>query len=132
MTDTRDDRSLGELFGELSRELSTLVRKELELARVELGSKASRVGARLGMVGVAAVIACAGLYAIVAGLVLLVITFGLSAWLSAMLVGVVVLAIGGFMAQQAISGLRQLDLTPTETVRTLKENAEWAKGQTTR
>ena len=40
----RDDRSLGELFAELAQETSTLVRQEVELARVELSQKAARVG----------------------------------------------------------------------------------------
>jgi len=132
MADVQDSRSIGELFADLSRELTTLVRKEIELARVELSNKAARVGARVGTIAVGAVVACAGLYAIVAGIILVVINFGMPAWGAALLVGVLVLIVGGLMAQQALSALRRENLTPTETVRTLKENAEWAKGQTTR
>lgn len=133
MADVRDDRSIGELFGDLTRELTTLVRKEIELARVELSAKAGRIGARLAMVVLGAVVALAGLLVIVAAVVLLVISLDIMPeWLATLLVGVIVLAIGGFLAQRALAALRQENLAPTETVRTLKENAEWAKGQTTR
>jgi len=133
MADVRDDRSIGELFSDLSRELTTLVRKEVELARVELSSKAGRIGNRLGMVALGAVVALAGLFTVVAGIVLLVIRLDIMAdWAAALLVGVIVLAVGGLLARQALNALRQENLAPTETVRTLKENAEWAKGQTTR
>ena len=133
MADAKDDRSIGELFGNLTRELTTLVRKEIELARVEMSAKAGRIGTRLGMVVLGAVVALAGLLVIVAGIVLLVINFDIMPeWAATLLVGVVVIAIGGLLAQQALNALRQENLAPTETVRTLKENAEWAKGQTTR
>lgn len=133
MADVRDDRSIGELFGDLSRELTTLVRKEIELARVELSAKAGRIGTRLAMVVLGAVVALAGLLVIVAAVVLMVINLDIMPeWAATLLVGVIVLAIGGFLAQRALSALRQENLAPTETVRTLKENAEWAKGQTTR
>jgi len=133
MADVRDDRSIGELFSDLSRELTTLVRKEVELARVELSAKMGRIGSRLGMVALGGVVALAGLFAVVAGIVLLVISFDIMPdWAAALLVGIIVLAIGGLLAQQAVNALRRENLAPTETVRTLKENAEWAKGQTTR
>ena len=133
MADVRDDRSIGELFSDLSRELTTLVRKEVELARVELTAKMGRIGSRLGMVALGGVVALAGLFAVVAGIVLLVISFDIMPdWAAALLVGIIVLAIGGLLAQQAVNALRRENLAPTETVRTLKENAEWAKGQTTR
>ena len=40
----REDRSIGELFAELSQKTTTLVRQEIELAKVEMSQKASRVG----------------------------------------------------------------------------------------
>ena len=42
MQQTRDDRSLGELFAELSRQTSTLVRQEMTLAKTEMSQKASQ------------------------------------------------------------------------------------------
>lgn len=58
-TDTGDrgrhrDQSLGELVGEISRDLSTLVRQELALAKAELAQTAKRAGAGAGLLAGAA------------------------------------------------------------------------------
>ena len=54
MQPTRDDRSLGELFAELSRETTTLMRQELALATTEMTHKASRVGKDIAFLAVGA------------------------------------------------------------------------------
>ncbi len=52
---TAGDRSLGELISEVTQDLSTLMRQELELAKAELQQSASRAGKGAGMLGGAAV-----------------------------------------------------------------------------
>lgn len=47
------DTSLGDLLGEVSRDLSTLMRQELELAKAELTQSATRAGKGAGFLGVA-------------------------------------------------------------------------------
>ncbi|MBW9095330.1 phage holin family protein [Microbacterium jejuense] len=47
------ETSLGELVGEVSRDLSALMRQELELAKAELSQSAKRAGAGAGLMGVA-------------------------------------------------------------------------------
>ena len=49
------DRSLGNLISEVTQDLSTLMRQELELAKAELQQSASRAGKGVGMLGGAAV-----------------------------------------------------------------------------
>src|SRR6478672_8893276 len=49
------DRSLGDLISEVTTDLSTLMRQELELAKAELQQSASRAGKGAGMLGGAAV-----------------------------------------------------------------------------
>ena len=49
------DRSLGELISEVTEDLSTLMRQELELAKAELQQSASRAGKGVGMLGGAGV-----------------------------------------------------------------------------
>ena len=44
MEPRKDDKSLGELFSELSRDTAELVRKEVQLARTEMTARASKVG----------------------------------------------------------------------------------------
>jgi hypothetical protein len=50
-------------------------------------------------------------------------------WVSAGIVGLLVAAIGAFLVWKGINALKQEDLTPRQTVRTLQEDAEWAKQQ---
>jgi hypothetical protein len=66
----------------------------------------------------------------------LAIVFGLieagwDAWLSALVVGVVVVAIGAFLVLRARESLKPANLAPRRTVETLKEDQEWAKEQIT-
>jgi VIT1/CCC1 family predicted Fe2+/Mn2+ transporter len=129
MQSTKDDRSLGELFAELSRESSTLVRQEIELAKTEMSEKVSGLGTHAGMLAAGGALAYAGLLAIIAAAII-----ALDAWmplaLSALLVGVLVALIGYFMLQKGLSALKQVDLKPRETIESLKEDKEWAQQQT--
>lgn len=129
MDQQRDERSLGELFAELARNTSTLVRQEVELAKTELTQKAAQVGRDAGMIGVGGVVANAGLLAIVAALIL-VLGQVISLWLAALIVGMIVAGIGYAMMQGGLSGLKRANLKPQETITTLKENVEWVKDQT--
>ena len=126
-----DDRSLGELFSELSQETTTLIRQEVNLAKTEMSQKASRVGKDVGFMAAGGAVADAGLLAIVAGVIAL-LGLVIPLWLSALLVGLVVAAIGYFLVRRGLDALKQEDLAPRETIETLKEDKEWAKDQTDR
>ena len=130
MADAKAERSLGDLFAELSRETGTLVRKELELAQVEIGGKLSRASRHAALIGAGGVLAHSGALAVVAALVLILIVAGLPAWAAALVVGLVLSGAGALLVRSGLAALRADDLTPKETIRTLKENAAWAKEQT--
>jgi hypothetical protein len=129
MEQQRDERSLGELFAELAHETSTLVRQEVALARTEMTQKVTQVGRDAGVIGVGSAVAYAGLLAIVAALILGLGQF-IPLWLSALIVGLVVAGIGYVLIQRGLDALKRANLTPSETIATLKEDAEWAKDQT--
>ena len=129
MQDTKDDRSLGELFAELTREMGTLVRAEVELARVELTQKATRVGKDIGFLVAGAAVAYAGLLAILAAVIIGLAALGVPWWLSALLVGLVVAGVGYALVQRGLSALKREDLTPRQTIETIKEDKDWAKEQ---
>lgn len=130
MADTKAERSLGDLFAELSRETGTLVRKELELAQVEVGQKLSRAGRHAALIGTGGVIAHAGALALVAAMVLLLVVAGVPAWAAALIVAVVLVAAGGLLVRSGLAAMRADDLAPKETIQTLKEGAAWVKQQT--
>jgi hypothetical protein len=125
---TRDERSLGELFGELAQEIGELVRHEMALAKTELGQKASRVGRDVGLLAVGGLIGYAG-FLVLLGAAVLLLALVVPLWLAALLVGLVTAAAGYVLVQRGLSALKEADLTPRRTVETLKEDFRWAKEQ---
>src|SRR3954471_23426307 len=93
--DNLSNRSLGELFSELSRDIATLVRKELELARTEMSRIVSTVVQRATLIAVGAVLCVAGCLSLVATLTLAGVAMGLSPWMASGIVTLLVFAIGG-------------------------------------
>ena len=131
MDPARDDRSLGTLFGDLTRQLGTLVRQEIELARTEMTSRATAAGRDAAIVGVGSALLYAGFLGLMAAVTLWLIDAGADAWVAALFVGVVVLAIGVALVLRGRRGLTTLDLAPKRTVETVRDDAEWAKEQLT-
>jgi hypothetical protein len=129
MHEQRDDRSLGQLFGDLSRQLSTLVRQEIDLAKTEMTTKVTTAGRDAVMVGAGGALAYAGALVLLGALVLILIQLGLEPWLSAVIVGLIAVAIGAVLIQRGRSGLTSVDVMPERTIETIKDEAEWAKEQ---
>ena len=128
MVERKEERSIGELFSQLANDTTTLVRQEVRLAKVELGQKAAQAGKQVGLIALGGAVTHAGFLAIIAALIALLAQYT-SVWLSALIVGVVVVGIGYFLSRREIVALKQLDVTPKATVATLKEDKEWVKGQ---
>jgi membrane protein len=129
MTTNKDERSLGEMFAELSRETRTLVQQELQLAKTELTEKASKMGKGAGLLVGGGLIAYGGLLAIIAAIVLVLIAIGLPSWAAALVGGVVVAGIGYLLIRSGLAVLRPQELTPRKTIDMLKEDAQWLKAQ---
>jgi hypothetical protein len=123
-----DNRPLGDLFGDLAADMSNLVRQEVALAKLEVTQKAKYLGRNVGYLVVGGAVAYAGLLAVIAAIIMLLDNY-MPAWGAALLVGVVVALVAWLMIGKAIAALQQADLTPRETVETLKEDATWMKQQ---
>ncbi len=124
----KDERSLGELFSELAGETGTLIRQEVALAQVELTQKATKVGKNVGYLVVGGAVAYAALLALLTAAVIglgTLIGYGFSA----LIVGIVVAVAAGILIMSAINALKNVDVTPHETVETIKEDAQWLKDQ---
>lgn len=134
----KDERSLGDLFSELATDTSTLIRQEVALAQVEITQKATRVGTQIGYLAIGGAIA---LLAVLSLLTALIIGLGqiisnvagvlplTGAWISALIVGLVVGGIAVYLITSALAKLRETNLTPQKTVDSLKEDAQWLKDQ---
>ena len=114
-----DNRSVGELFGDLTRDLGTLVRKELELARTEIKEEVAQAGKASGMLGAGAV---AGWMALM--MLSFALAFGLA---EVMPTGFAFLLVGLAYAVGAVvlgargrDELRRVRPVPEQTIETLR------------
>jgi uncharacterized membrane protein YqjE len=130
MAASKDERTLGEMFAELSRDTRTLLQQEIQLAKTELTEKAATLARSVAIVVAGALIAYGGLLAIVATIVLALIATGLPAWAAALLGGILILGIGYVLIRWGLAGLRRQDLKPHQTLEMLKEDAQWLRAQT--
>jgi hypothetical protein len=129
MADPRDDRSLGELLAELSRETGVLIRKEVELATTEMSAKLSTAGTHAGTVAAGGALAHAGLLVLVAALVIGLSQLGVTPWLSALLVGLLTIGVGYLLVSRGLANLRRTSVAPTNAIESMKETARWTTGQ---
>jgi hypothetical protein len=134
----KEERSLGDLFSELSKETSTLMRQEVNLAQVEITQKATIVGKQVGSLVVGGAVGYAALLIILLALViglsqLISAIFGwtiiTSAWVAAAIIGLIVGGIAFSLITSALATLKKTDLTPKQTIESLKEDAQWIKNQ---
>lgn len=122
------DASLGQLISEATHDMSELVRKEVQLAKVELreeATTAARAGAKVGAAGLAAYLALL--------LTAFALAWGLAEFIPAgfafLIVAIVFAAVGAVLYSDGRKQLKKMRPLP-ETKQSLKEDAEWAKAQT--
>ena len=123
---TAGDRSLGELISEVTGDLSTLMRQELELAKAEVQQSASRAGKGAGMLGGAGL---AGYFVLLFLSVALWWAIGSATGLgwSALIVAVIWGIIGAVLYTMGRSSLKEVRGIP-KTADTVKRIPEALKG----
>jgi Putative Actinobacterial Holin-X, holin superfamily III len=132
MPELRQERSIGELFGQLTQDMTLLVRQEIQLARTEMSDKLSRFTTNLISVLSGGFVAYLGGLALVAALILAIRDLAnISLAWSALIVGAVLAIVGYVMLQKGVKELKRVDLAPRRTVETLKDDVQWAKEQRT-
>jgi len=125
------DRPIGEVAGELTRDLSLLVRQEIALAKAEVTQKGKQVAPGLGMLGGSAVVGLMAAGALTACAVLVLALF-LPEWLAALIVGVVLGAVAYLLMRSGKEQVQKVGAPiPEQTIETVKEDVEWAKTRAT-
>jgi uncharacterized membrane protein YqjE len=123
------DRSIGELVGDLSQQTSTLVRKELELARAELQQQGKLAGKGAGLLAGAAAAALLALGALSAGLIAL-LDKAMATWVAALIVMALWAIVAAALAKAGQGALKRATPPAAQTVETVKEDIQWAKNPT--
>jgi uncharacterized membrane protein YqjE len=122
------DKSLGELFGQLSSDFGQLISTQVELAKLEIKEEANRAARSAGMMAAAAV---AGVLTLL--LASFTLAWGLndlfdSIWLGFLIVTVLYAIVAAVLF--AIGRGRLKDVKPMpETMNTVKEDLQWARQQ---
>lgn len=130
VTEPPRDRSLGELFSDLSGQASELVHQEIELAKAEMTEKAqglSAAGAFFVGAGVAGLLTLGTLTA----MLILVLALAMDAWIAAAIMTafwLVVTVVLGYVGRQRYQQMGTP--VPEQTIETVKEDIQWAKNPT--
>lgn len=122
----RDDRSLGDLFGDLTRETQTLVRHEIELARMEITKNSKKAGKATAFIGLAGALAYAGLIVLMLAISYLLALI-MPLWLASAIVGAVVVITGYVLYKKGMDMFKHTDFSLSRTQETMKENKQWMK-----
>jgi uncharacterized membrane protein YqjE len=128
--DTRrsDGRSIGDLVGAATSELSLLVRKEVELAKLEMKEQGARAADSAKYLGIAAF--CGYLTAV---LLSVAAAWGLAeavpAGVAFLIVAVILGVVAGVAFLAGRERIRKLHPVPEATVETLKEDVQWLKSR---
>jgi hypothetical protein len=128
-TNRRDvDRSLGELVSEATREVSTLIRAEAQLARIELTRELTKAGTGAGLLGAAGVLAWFAVAFLSAAAAFGLVEIGLTAWQATLAVGMLY-AVGtvvlGLLGKRRVANVQP----PQRTIHSLKEYVSWARNR---
>jgi uncharacterized membrane protein YqjE len=124
---TDNGRTLGQIIKELTADFSTLFRSEVALLKLELMDTGAKLGGGVAMFAAAAFVALFGIAFLFVTIVLGLVALGVPAWLSALIVTVVLLAGAGVLALLGKRKFAQIEFVPKESVQQLKNDIEFIK-----
>ena len=123
-----EDPTLGALVHDMTQQMSTLVRDEMRLAQAEMTQKGKAAGLGIGLFGGAGLVALYGVGTLIAT-VILALALAVPAWVSALVVTVVLFAVAGVLALVGKKNVAQATpAKPEEAIAGLKEDIATAKG----
>lgn len=121
------ERSVADLLKQLSDQTATLVRQELELAKVELTAKGKQAGIGAGLFGAAGMLGFYAVGALVAAAIL-ALSLAVTGWLAALIVAAVIGAGAGILALGGKNRVsRGVPPVPEQTVETVREDVQVAR-----
>lgn len=124
-----EDRSLKDLLTDLSGSLTTLFRKEIQLARAETSEKITQSMVAIGAIAAGAILALAALMVLLQALVITIAELGVPPALAALIVGLVVAAIAYALFHKGTKDLKASNLAPDRTIDSLRRDAQVVKEQ---
>jgi len=124
-----DDRSLKELLSDLTNSLTTLVRKEIQLARAETSEKITQSMIAVGAIAAGGILALSALIVLLQALVIAIAEMGVPPALASLIVGLVVAVIAYVLIYKGTNDLKATNLAPARTMDSLRRDAQVVKEQ---
>ena len=124
-----DDRSLKELLSDLTNSVTTLVRKEIQLARAETSEKITQSMIAVGSIAAGGILALSALIVLLQALVIAIAELGVPPALAALIVGLVVAVIAYVLIHKGTNDLKATNLAPARTMDSLRRDAQVVKEQ---
>ena len=121
-----ETRSLGQIVGDISADMSTLIHQEMDLAKAEMKQEVSKLGKGVGMFGGAGVAGHLMLFFLSFALVYLLDNW-IPVELSALIVALLWGAVAAVLALRGRKEMKAANPALPTTQQTLKEDAQWAK-----
>ena len=122
-----DDRSFGQIIKELTADLTTLFRSEIALLKLEVKDTVAKLGGGSAMFAAAAFLAIFGLGFLFVTIVLGLVRLGVPAWLSTLIVTIVLFAAAGVLAMMGKKKFAEVNFVPEESVKQVKMDVESIK-----
>lgn len=128
MPPPRTERTVSGLFADLARETSRLFRQEIALAKAEITDRMGQLGTGAAELVVGGFILYAGLLGLMAAAII-GLTYVLPVWLATLIIAFAVTVIGVILLLLGRRHLEPGKLVPHRTMRSLRDDADWAKEQ---
>lgn len=131
-TASEAERTLGTIIKDLTADLSMLFRSEIALLKLELKEAAAKLGTGSALLAAAIFLALIGLAFLFVTITLGLVALGVPAWLSALIVTVVLFAAAGVLAMMGKKKLSSVEFVPLESIEHIKTDIDTIKADVAR
>ena len=125
--ETDSERSLGTIIKELTEDITTLFRGEIALLKLEIKDTVAELGGGIGLFAGALFVGLFGLAFLFVTIMLVLVRLGVPAWLSALIVTVVLLATAAVLAIMGKKKFAAVEFVPAKSIESIKTDIESIK-----
>ncbi|HXH91563.1 MAG TPA: phage holin family protein [Thermoanaerobaculia bacterium] len=126
-SETDTDRSLGTIIKELTEDITTLFRGEIALLKLEVKDTVAKLGGGIGLFAGAVFVALFGLAFLFVTIMLVLVRLGVPAWLSALIVTVVLFATATVLGLMGKKKFAAVEFVPSKSIESIKADVESIK-----
>ena len=126
-TDPGQERTIGQLVSSASKDISTLVRGEIALAKLEVSAQLKKAGRGGGLLAGAAVVAFYSVYFLFITIAEGIEALGLPRWAAFLIVFVFMLLVAALLGWLGVRKMQSVEPTPEKTIANAQETVEALK-----